>query len=461
MERAGKSVVGVVIVVALMALALPLWNLVVGKPSGTARGARAADPMVGPVATLLEGECGHCHIPGTERPFYARIPPASSVIAEDVRGGLDAMDLVDALFPASGGAPAEPVLAKIEFEIAHGEMPPLRYLALHWGAILSADQKDTILAWVRNVRAKTYAPATLAPALRTAVIRPIPTKADVDPRAVALGAKLYHDPRLSGDGTIACATCHDLAKGGTDQARVSTGIRGQEGGINAPTTFNSGFQFMQFWDGRAATLEEQAAGPPANPIEMGATWPGIEKKLAADTALAGEITAIYPDGVSTKNITAAIAAFERTLITPGSRFDEFLLGGAAAMTAEQKHGYELFLSHGCATCHVGELLGGQSFERMGRTGDYFGDRGEKLADADNGRYNVTKREADRHKFKVPTLRNVARTAPYFHDGTQPDLRSAVVAMTRYQLGIVLPEGDVAAIVQFLEALTGEYQGKPL
>jgi len=460
MERTGKRIVGAVIVVALVAVAVPLSNLVFGRPSGTALGARAADPTFGPVAKLLEQKCGHCHVAGTARPFYARIPPMSSVIAEDVRSGLEAMDLVESLLPPGGAAPSEPALAKIEFEISGGEMPPVRYLALHWDAILSAAQKNTILSWIREVRAKSYASPGLPPALRSSVIRPIPTNLSVDPRAVALGAKLYHDPRLSGDDTISCATCHDLAKGGTDRARVSTGIRGQKGGINAPTTFNSGFQFMQFWDGRAPTLEDQAAGPPANPIEMGATWEGIEQKLGADPALVAEMTAIYPDGVRKKNITAAIAAFERTLITPGSRFDKFLLGDAAAMTAEQKRGYELFLSSGCATCHVGELLGGKSFERMGRADDYFAARGN-LTDADNGRFNVTKREADRHKFKVPTLRNIALTAPYFHDGTQADLRSAVVAMARYQLGVVLREDEVAAIVKFLEALTGEYKGKPL
>jgi len=460
MERAGKRIVGAVIAVALVAIAVPLSNLVFGRPSGTALGARAADPTFGPVAALLEQKCGHCHVAGTARPFYARIPPMSSVIAEDVRSGLAAMDLLDGLLPPGGAAPSEPVLAKIEFEVSRGEMPPVRYLALHWDAILSADQQNTVLSWVREVRAKSFASANLPPALRSSVIRPLPTNLYVDPRAVALGAKLYHDPRLSGDDTISCATCHDLAKGGTDQARVSTGIHGQKGGINAPATFNAGFQFMQFWDGRAATLEEQAAGPPANPIEMGATWEGIERKLAADVALAAEITAIYPDGVRQKNITAAIAAFERTLITPGSRFDKFLLGDAAAMSGEEKRGYELSLASGCATCHVGELLGGKSFERMGSASDYFAARGN-VTDADNGRYNVTKREADRYKFKVPTLRNVALTAPYFHDGTQPDLRSAVVAMARYQRGIVLAEGEVAAIVKFLETLTGEYQGKPL
>ena len=162
-----------------------------------------------------------------------------------------------------------------------------------------------------------------------------------------------------------------------------------------------------------------------------------------------------------RTITEAIAEFERTLVTPGSRFDKYLAGDETAINANEKRGYELFRSQGCATCHVGELLGGKSFERMGRRGDYFGERGTPHTSADDGRYNVTKLEGDRHLFKVPTLRNVARTYPYFHDGSKKTLREAVDAMATYQGGQALAQTDADDIVRFLETLTGEYRGKIL
>jgi len=183
---------------------------------------------------------------------------------------------------------------------------------------------------------------------------------------------------------------------------------------------------VQFWDGRAPTLEEQAKGPVENPIEMGATWPDVIAKLKTDAAFVKEFTAVFPDGVNTENVVRAIAEFERSLITPDSRFDQYLRGKVEAITAAEKAGYRLFKKHACATCHVGELLGGQSFELMGRAEDYFRKR-SNVGEPDYGRYNVTKIERDRYRFKVPTLRNIALTAPFFHDGSTKDLHEAVRA----------------------------------
>ena len=174
-----------------------------------------------------------------------------------------------------------------------------------------------------------------------------------------------------------------------------------------------------------------------------------------------EFTAAYPEGVNKTTVTHAIAEYERTLLTPNSRFDKYLKGDETALAADEKHGYEVFIEKGCATCHVGELLGGKSYEVMGRRADYFKARGGKLTDADNGRYNVTKDERDRHAFKVPTLRNVARTFPYFHDGTKKTLREAVDAMATYQNGEALSDRDAQDVLKFLETLTGEYKGKAL
>ena len=266
--------------------------------------------------------------------------------------------------------------------------------------------------------------------------------------------------RLSGDDTISCASCHDLDKGGTDQEKVSEGVRGQLGGINAPTTFNSGFQFEQFWDGRAATLEEQADGPPNNPIEMGSNWEQIVGKLEADEAFTKAFNETFPDGYSKENLTGAIAVFERTLVTPNSRLDQFLMGKADALTDDEKQGYDIFIEQGCATCHVGNILGGQSFEEMGRKEDYFAQRGN-VREADYGRMNATGKEADRYHFKVPTLRNIKLTHPYLHDGTTSDLAEVVQVMARYQSGEKLSETDARLVAKFLETLTGEYEGKPL
>ncbi len=455
MKRSIKIVAGL----AVLGLAVPVINLIQGGPSKTKlTQSPPADPQAQKVAAVLEAKCGHCHVPDASKPFYAGMPVAGSMVAKDVAQGLSWMDLTGALFPA-GKAASEPTLAKLEWVAEQGSMPPGRYVAMHWNARLSGEEKATLASWIKETRAKQYG-AGLPTALAANPIHPIPAKLDVDPRKVELGRQLYHDKRLSGDDTVSCATCHDLNKGGTDQAQYSTGIRGQLGGINAPTTFNAAFQVLQFWDGRAPTLEAQAGGPPNNPVEMGSNWPQITGKLAADAAFAQDFKAVYAAGFTADTITDAIAAFERTLLTPNSKFDKLLAGDQQALNAEEQRGHARFKELGCATCHVGKLLGGQSFERMGRRGPYFADRG-KETDADFGRFNFTKAEKDKYHLKVPTLRNVARTAPYLHDGSAKDLASAVRVMARYQQGQILAEADVQAIVKFLETLTGEYQGKLL
>jgi cytochrome c peroxidase len=297
--------------------------------------------------------------------------------------------------------------------------------------------------------------AAPAPAPTPSVIEPLP-EVQTDARKVALGRRLFHDVRLSGDETISCATCHSLDHGGAEPRATSTGIRGQIGPINAPTVLNAGLNFVQFWDGRAADLQAQAAGPVTNPIEMGATWEQVTQRLSADPELAAEMTAVYGDGAITQdNITDAIAEYERSLITP-SRFDRFLRGDQSALSADERRGYETFQQVGCTSCHRGPNVGGTMYQRMGlvrRT--YFEDRGTPITEADMGRFNVTHQEADRHSFKVPTLRNVALTAPYLHDGSQQTLEDTVRVMGRYQLGRELDADQVRTLVAFLGALSGE------
>jgi cytochrome c peroxidase len=460
MKRRTKIVVLVVVALGLLVL-FPISNLLVGTPAATLlTRASAQDARTVQVAHLLGQSCASCHVAGVPRPYYAKLPLASRLIEHDVSEGLRQFDLA-AAFPADAAPAPEPVLAKIEDEIVEGEMPPLQYAAMHWNAVLGSADKQLLLAWIKDSRARQAAPGTAA-ATAGLPIRPLPASVPHDPRKAALGEKLYHDKRLSGDDTLSCASCHDLGKGGTDQQVVSDGIRGAQGGINSPTTFNAALGFVQFWDGRAPTLEAQAAGPPMNPVEMGsAGWDQIVAKLNRDAAFRKEFEAVYAEGFNEKTITSAIAEFERTLVTPDSRFDRYLAGDETALNASEQRGYELFKANRCATCHVGELLGGKSFERMGRHADYFATRGTPRTAADDGRYNVTKLERDRHLFKVPTLRNVARTAPYFHDGSRKTLREAVDAMAVYQSGRPLTAEEADDVVRFLGTLTGEYQGKPL
>lgn len=278
---------------------------------------------------------------------------------------------------------------------------------------------------------------------------------EVDMDKVALGRRLFHDPILSGDGTVSCATCHSLDHGGAESRQTSTGIGGQVGPINSPTVLNAHFNFRQFWDGRAADLQEQAGGPVENPMEMGAQFANVVTRLGEDGWYAERFAAVYgEDAISKENITDAIAEYERYLITP-SPFDAYLAGNEEAISAEARAGYELFKSTGCTACHMGVNLGGSMFQKMGVVRNYFELRGGELTEADNGRFNVTQEEADRHFFKVPTLRNIAQTAPYFHDGSQEDLGAAVRIMGQVQLGRDLSDSDVSSIVAFLETLTGE------
>ena len=279
---------------------------------------------------------------------------------------------------------------------------------------------------------------------------------------VVLGDMLYHDTRLSADNSISCASCHGLNTGGVDNKRYSEGVGGQFGGVNAPTVYNAAYNFVQFWDGRANTLAEQAAGPPLNPVEMAChSFDEIIAKLQQDVNFTKAFTEVYPEGYSEKSITNAIEEFEKTLLTPNSRFDRYLKGEKSAINDTELTGYELFKKYDCATCHVGETLGGQSYELMGVKRDYFADRGSEMTEEDNGRFKQTKTDRDKHRFKVPGLRNIALTAPYFHDGSIKTMKDAVDYMAKYQVDAILSNEELGEIVAFLETLTGEYKGKPL
>jgi len=291
-------------------------------------------------------------------------------------------------------------------------------------------------------------------------IAPIPLSVDVDKAKVALGEQLFHDPRLSADSSISCASCHNLKTNGADNYKVSLGINGMPGVINTLTVFNSANNFALLWDGRVNTLEEQIDTPILNPNELGSNWSDIIYKLNQDKNFADDFKLVYTDGLTPNNIKNAIAEFERTLITPNSRFDQFLRGDKKALSEQQQHGYQLFKNYGCIACHQGMNVGGNMYQILGVMGDYFNDRGN-ITTVDHGRFNVTGKEQDRYYFRVPSLRNVAITAPYFHDGSANTLEQAIKVMAKYQLGRTIPKDDISAIITFLETLTGEYQGEPL
>jgi len=285
-------------------------------------------------------------------------------------------------------------------------------------------------------------------------IAPLPAALPLDQRKVTLGKRLFRDSRLSHDNSISCASCHDLAKGGADGLKHSVGIRGQVGERNAPTVFNTVFNFRQFWDGRAASLEEQIDGPVQDSREMASNWTEIVAKLKADADYAVRFDDIY-GRLGSEQIKNAIAEYERSLITPSSRFDRYLRGSRDAISAQELKGYELFKSYGCAACHQGVNVGGNLYERLGVMVMFFKDASASAA-TNLGREAVTGRAEDRHVFKVPSLRNVALTAPYFHDGSVATLEQAVLIMGRYQLAAEIPLQDVQLIVKFLNTLTGEF-----
>ncbi len=411
---------------------------------------------------LEKGGCQSCHSANPQLPFYANLPIADKIMRQDVDSGYRAYDISPLMKALADGTNPSPVdVAKVEKVAIDKRMPMAKYYLVHWGSQMTDAKRDVIVSWARDFRATYYADG-LEGERAGEVIRPIAQSLSVDPQKAELGRILFHDTRLSVDNTVSCASCHDLSTAGVDNKQYSEGVAGNMGGVNAPTVYNAVYNFVQFWDGRANTLAEQAAGPPLNPVEMASpSFDAIIAKFAADKALSKKFMQVYPDGWTQANMTDAIEAFERTLITPNSRFDKYLRGDDTAITAEELTGYELFKEYNCATCHVGVNLGGESYELMGLRKHYFADRQSTLTEEDNGRYKQTQQERDRHRFKVPGLRNIELTWPYYHDGTRATLEEAVRDMATYQSGVTLTDSETAAIVAFLKTLTGEYAGKPL
>ena len=317
--------------------------------------------------------------------------------------------------------------------------------------------RDSRTSFILRLAAVLAAAALLAPGARAEEpISPIPETVDVNPEKVELGRQLFHDPILSKDGTISCASCHDLATGGDDGRRISLGVDDKPGKVNSPTVFNAGMNFKQFWDGRARTLEHQIDGPVQSAFEMGSLWPDVIARLYKDDDYPGTFKKIYPGGIDRRSVRNAIAEYVKSLTTPNSRFDRWLKGDRKALNAREKRGYALFKDYGCSSCHQGANVGGNMFQVFGVLNDYFKKRGD-ITEADLGRYNITGNEEDRHAFKVPSLRMAAMTAPYLHDGSAKTLRDAVDAMFEFQLGREAPDRDKDDSVSFIKTLAGEHE----
>lgn len=421
-----------------------------------------AQPSVQVAAILEQNGCYECHDGASEPPFYASLPIVGSMLNEHIEHGKNFIDLRKADLEN----PSEVLLSMIEYTVQHGNMPIMEYKLAHWGTGYNKEESSMLMKWILSERASRYATGLAVSSLAAEPIQALPDAVETNAEKVALGYKMYNDTRISLDNTISCATCHILAQGGADEAdeRTSEGINGNHGGVNAPTVYNALFNVDQFWNGRAHTLADQAAGPPVNPMEMGdQTWDQIVERLREDKDLVAEFAAIYPEeGLTQATVTDAIGEFEKTLITPNDKLDQYLKGNTSALTAEELAGYKAFKDNTCAVCHVGKTLGGQSFEKMGIFEDYFAAREQSRPDIaynddDKGLNGFTGKAEDLHKFKVPNLRNIAKTAPYYHDGTQETLEDAVRGMFRFELGKTATDQQVSSITSFLKALNGENQ----
>jgi cytochrome c peroxidase len=291
-------------------------------------------------------------------------------------------------------------------------------------------------------------------------IVPVPLHLSLDPHKVALGERLFHDVRLSHDNTHACATCHPLERGGMDGRARAMAPNSTLHLRNTPTIFNVGLNAALNWDGIVDALEAQAELVLLHPNLMNTTWPELIAKLQADADYVTSFNTAYASGLIPANVLDALASFEHSLLTPNSRFDRYLRGEAHALTASEQQGYRLFKSYGCVACHQGVNIGGNMYQKFGVFQEPDGAASPETG-GDLGRYNVTGVPRDREVFRVPSLRNVAVTSPYFHDGRARTLEDAVATMARVQLGMTLTPEEIGLIVQFLHTLTGEYHGRPV
>lgn len=277
---------------------------------------------------------------------------------------------------------------------------------------------------------------------------------------IKLGQQLYFDKRLSMDGNISCNSCHNLSTAGVDNLPTSPGDKGENGDRNSPTVFNAALHSSQFWDGRAKDVEEQAGMPILNPVEMAMPSEAfVVKRLKEIPEYQGMFSEAFPnesDPITYENLKSAIGVFERELITP-SRFDRYLSGDKSALNLNEKKGLAAFISVGCTSCHAGNVLGGNQIQKLGVHHDYWNYIDD--SNKDEGRFAVTGKEYDKYFFKVPSLRNITLTAPYYHNGSEKDLKKVIKTMAKIQLDIDLTDTEVSNIEAFLHSLEGDIPEK--
>ncbi len=410
---------------------------------------------------ILDNKCAACH---GSKPEHSGLMNLLSFgkIRRDIEGAQRAwhMDAAETAGLRSGIVD----YLKMDKVLRTRRMPPTAYTAVHIGSRLTPMDVELLRCRYREdaARARAFSPIQPAAAAEN----------DIEALRRYLGHLLYVDGRLSTTNEISCSSCHDLTLGGTDNKPKSEGVPGadgkpQLGGVNAPTVYNAAGNIRQFWDGRAADLQEQAGGPPLNPVEMGyatpADWEKIADKLRQDPELEAFFALVYGElGITAETITDAIAAFEKTLVTPDSDFDRYLKGDAGALTAEQQAGMEDFVRFGCATCHAGPALGGISFEYISTHAPFHACMPADYQEGAHGLADFTKKPEDADMFRVPTLRNVALTAPYFHTGAVNSLKEAVRIMFETQVAPgSASDTTLNNVTRFLEAQTGKLNGKPL
>jgi cytochrome c peroxidase len=410
------------------------------------------------VAVLNDASCVACHRKDASQPPYAAFPVFEDRIRNDAEKRIRHFDIKETIETiGKGRAVNEVTLAKIEMvTTVTGSMPPATYSLVHWGSSITPAKQLILTKWIRSHRDAFYPNPLAADVFRYEPVRPLPSAVPAHEKRAALGKTLFYDTCLSSDNTLSCASCHNLQTGGIDNRQYPAGIRKILGKVNVPTIYNACFNLYQGWDGHAVSLQAQITDHILDPYVMAnPSFDHVVKKLRKDKAIRSTFEKLYTEGLTEASVADALEVFVKTLITPDCRFDKYLKGDEQRLSESEIRGYELFKSNKCATCHAGVILGGQSCEIMGRYGDYFTDRGWEVIEADQGRFRQTADEYDRHRFKVPGLRNVALTRPYFHDGSRQTLHDAVKQMSIYQSGHSLKEEEIRQIVAFLETLTGE------
>ena len=444
------------IIMAIALVMVVIYHLVNTVPPGGASKESQA------IAIFEEASCITCHQKTSDLPFYSDIPIVGHFVKNDQQKGYRMFDMEDAWSRIKKGeAINEAHLAKIEMEtIVLGTMPPMRHSLLHWGSSVTTAKKSILENWIRYHRATFYPSELSAEQFKYEPVRPIPASLSVNNRKAKLGEKLFYDKRLSSDNSISCASCHNLNNGGANNRQYQESINKHLCSINTPTIYNAHFNTIQSWSGSATSIEEYIEKHLLSPDILGnSSFAKIIEKLQKDNDINDLFEKLYDDGITMSSITNAIAEFGKTLLTPDCDFDKYIKGDEFAINKMQVFGYEQFKSYKCATCHAGINFGGQTRELMGRHKDYFEDRGWELTKDDMGYFNHTADEYDRYRFKVPGLRNVELTKPYFHDGSQQALYDAVITMGSHQSGRKISNEDAKAIVAFLETLTGKFENK--